>query len=115
MLLEEKDRLFIDCSDNPHMTSAYSLKPEAILALPAIAHVDGTARPQFVTRERDLQMYEFLSLIKRETGYGVVLNTSFNIHGRPIVMTPRDAIDDFFACSIDVLYLGKYRLTRKYL
>ena len=73
------------------MTSAYQVKDEAKDHARSVVHVDGSARPQMVGNENPLYS-ELLKSVKKKTGYGMVLNTSFNLHGLPIVMTPEDAL-----------------------
>jgi carbamoyltransferase len=73
--------------------------------LPAITHVDYSARIQTVTEARNGRYYRLLREFKRQTGCGVIVNTSFNIRGEPIVCTPADALRCFLACDMDVLVL----------
>ncbi len=73
------------------MTSAYAMKKEHLMRERSVVHVDGTARPQMVGDE-NLEYKELLAGVKKQTGFGIVLNTSFNIHGSPIVMSPSDAL-----------------------
>lgn len=108
MLAEERERVFVSAYHNLHMTSAFQLKDEHFKRLEAIAHIDKTARPQFVTAKEAPFFHNVLTEIKQLTGYGVVLNTSFNLHGRAMVLTPEDAITDFLDCNIDALYLQGY-------
>jgi carbamoyltransferase len=108
----EQERLFESAYQNRHMTCAFQLKEEFVEKLPGIAHVDGTARAEFLNSEDDPTFYKVIQQFKELTGFGVLLNTSFNIHGKTIVLTPSDALDDFMSCSIDVLYIGNYRVTR---
>ena len=74
-------------------------------ALPAITHVDYSARIQTTTEERNGRYYRLIREFKRQTGVGVIVNTSFNIRGEPIVCTPQDAHRCFMACDMDVLVL----------
>jgi carbamoyltransferase len=113
ILLEERDRLFVSSYSNKHMTCAFTLKDEFVTRLPGISHVDGTARAQFVSETTNYKLFRVLQEFKKLTSFGVLLNTSFNIHGKTIVMTPSDALDDFMSCSIDVLYIGNFRVVRK--
>ncbi len=73
--------------------------------LPAITHVDYSARIQTTSEERNGRYYRLIREFKRQTGVGVIVNTSFNIRGEPIVCTPRDAHRCFMACDMDVLVL----------
>jgi carbamoyltransferase len=108
ILYEEKDRLFETSYFNKHMTCAFKMKEEHIGKIPASVHVDGTARVQFVNEEVNPHFYKLLKLIKKKTGYGVLINTSYNLHGRTIVRTANDALTDFIDCNLDFLVLGNY-------
>ena len=96
------------------MAIAFRMKNEFIKDLPCAVHVDGTARPQFVEEMDNPNYYKFLKELKKITGYGVSLNTSFNLHGRTIVRTPKDALVDFIDCNINELFIEGYRVKRKY-
>jgi carbamoyltransferase len=76
---------------NRFMTSAYRLKDEFKAVEKSVSHVDGTVRAQMVGEENK-PYYNLLKAVKRHRGHGIVLNTSFNIHGMPIVMSPEDAL-----------------------
>ncbi|NML38645.1 carbamoyltransferase [Chitinophaga sp. G-6-1-13] len=83
------------------------------LDLPAITHVDGSARVQTVHRETNERFYELLRAFDRLTGCPILLNTSFNIKGEPIVCTPEDAVRCFITTDIDCLILGDFILDRE--
>ena len=113
ILEEDRVRLFKDSFAHKHMAIAFRMKEEFISDLPCAVHVDGTARPQFVEEEDNPNYYRYLKALKELTGYGVSLNTSFNLHGRTIVRTPHDAIVDFIDCNIDELYIEGFRVKRQ--
>jgi carbamoyltransferase len=113
VLEEDRERLFHNSYHHKHMATAFLMREEFRRALPSAIHVDGTARPQFVTLEDNPNIYKFLKELKNLSGYGVAINTSFNLHGRTIVNTPEDAITDFLDCDIDELYIGGFRVERK--
>ena len=73
--------------------------------VPAITHVDNSARVQTIDAERHPRFYEILSAFKRKTGSAVLINTSFNVRGEPIVNTPEDAYRCFMHTNMDVLVL----------
>ena len=81
-------------------------------ALPAVTHVDMSARVQTVDEARHGRFYRLLQEFKRQTGCGVMINTSFNIRGEPIVCTPDDACRCFLATAMDVLVLENCVLRR---
>jgi len=113
ILEEERERLFRSSFSHKHMAIAFRMKDEFIKDLPCAVHVDGTARPQFVEEKDNPNYYRYLTALKDITGYGVSLNTSFNLHGRTIVRTPEDAVVDFIDCNIDELFIEGYRVKRK--
>ncbi len=90
-LLEDADRYFEIIDYDPYMITSVDARSEARVRFPAVSHVDGTARLQ-VADERHGRFFNLLQAYKRRTGAGLLLNTSLNLKGEPIVETPRDAI-----------------------
>jgi carbamoyltransferase len=82
-------------------------------ALPAITHVDGSARVQTVTRAQHPEFYDLIRAFDERTGCPVMINTSFNVRGEPIVCTPEDAYLCFMRTNMDVLVLGNQILDKK--
>lgn len=80
--------------------------------LPAITHIDYSARVQTVTKEANGRYYDLIAAFERRTGCAVVVNTSFNVRGEPIVCTPEDAYRCFMRTHIDVLVLGPFVLEK---
>jgi carbamoyltransferase len=80
--------------------------------IPAVTHVDMSARIQSVDERRNGRYYRLIREFKRQTGCGVIINTSFNIRGEPIVCTPQDAYRCFIACDMDVLVLENFMLLK---
>ena len=113
ILEEERERLFENSFPHKHMAIAFRMKEEFIQDLPCAVHVDGTARPQFVEEKDNPNYSRYLKALKEITGYGVSLNTSFNLHGRTIVRTPQDALVDFIDCNIDELFIEGFKVKRK--
>ena len=113
VLVEEKDRLFERAYVNRHMTCAFRMRKEFWQDLPSAIHIDGTARAQFVSADDNPMFYRVLAEFKRLTGFGIVINTSFNLHGRTIVNTPEDAIEDFLDSKMDFLVLDGYLARRR--
>ena len=81
--------------------------------LPAITHVDYSARIQSVSRDTNPRYWELINEFKHQTGYGVIVNTSFNVRGEPIVCTPDDAYRCFMRTEMDFLVIGNYLLDKK--
>ena len=81
--------------------------------LPAITHVDYSARLQSVSRERNGRYYDLIKAFEDRTGYGIVINTSFNVRGEPIVCTPEDAYTCFMRTDMDYLVLESFLLAKE--
>jgi carbamoyltransferase len=113
ILEEDRLRLFQKSYPNKHMTCAFRMIQEHRDKIPASVHVDGTGRAQFVEESDNPMYYRYLKEMKRLTGYGVSINTSFNKHGRTIVETPQDAILDFLDTNMDFVIIEGYLITRK--
>ena len=112
ILEEERERLFLNSFKHKYMATAFRMDPVAAQDIPGAVHIDLTARPQFVEYQDNPNYYRLIKRLKDHTGYGVVLNTSFNLHGRTIVRTPQDAIDDFLDCSLDALFIEGFEVRR---
>ena len=110
VLEEERVRLFENSFQHKYMATAFVMKKKYWKDLPSAIHIDGTARPQFLEKKDNEQYYKLLKKVKALTGFGIVINTSFNLHGRTIVNTPEDALVDFFDCKMDELYIQGYRV-----
>ena len=81
--------------------------------IPAITHVDYSARVQSVSPDSNPRYYDLIKAFERLTGYGVIINTSFNVRGEPIVCTPEDAYRCFMRTEMDYLVLGSFVLSKK--
>ncbi len=92
----------------PYMEQVYPVRAEKRAVIPAVVHRDGTGRVQTVSQELNPLYYELISEFEKITGVPVLLNTSFNVKGEPIVCTPTDAIQTFFSCGLDLLTLGNF-------
>lgn len=103
---EDCGKYFDQTHESPFMLLTYKVKEECMQQVPAITHVDGTARVQTVTAEQNPDFYRLIGEFKKRTGIGVLLNTSFNIMGQPIVESPEEAIDCFLSTGIDCLVLN---------
>jgi carbamoyltransferase len=90
------------------MTITYDIKEGMASKIPAVVHVDNTARPQIVKKESNPSYHRIISEYHKLTGIAVVLNTSFNMHEEPIVYTPGDAIRGYLDAKLDVLAMGNY-------
>lgn len=110
---EEAGRYFLDCVESSHMIKTYSVVEGMGSVIPAVTHVDNTARVQTVTREENPFYYDVIKKFGEITGVSVVLNTSFNIRGEPIVNTPIDAVRCYYGTGIDVLAMPPFLFVKK--
>lgn len=108
ILLEYAPEFFDLSCPSPFMLLVAKAKVDKLQEISAVIHVDGTARVQTVTKVDNGLYYELIKEFYQLTGVPVLLNTSFNIRGMPIVETPDDAIEVFFSTEMDVLVLGNY-------
>ena len=97
----------------PFMEKAVSVKSEWKRKIPAVVHVDGTARVQTVSKKFNSSFYDLINEFYKITNVPVLLNTSFNLNGEPIVMSPSDAIRTFHTCGLDTLVLQDYVILKK--
>jgi carbamoyltransferase len=104
MLEEAAGRYFGESVSSPYMLLVLPVEPTRRAEIPAVVHVDGTARPQTVSRSAEPLYWQLIKEFEEETGVPVVLNTSFNIQ-EPIVCTPEEAVRTFLRSSVDHLVL----------
>jgi carbamoyltransferase len=102
---ERADEIFEAHKDSPFMLLAEHVRPEWRERIPAVVHVDGTARVQTVRQDQNELLYRLLREFDAITGVPVLLNTSFNIKGEPIIERPEDAVECFLTTGIDYLAL----------
>ncbi len=105
VLAERMKEIFEGDEDSPFMLIAKPVRPEWRDKIPAIVHVDGTARVQTVREATNPMLYRLLKEFEALTGVPVLINTSFNIKGEPIVETPRDAVNCFLTTGVDHLVI----------
>ena len=98
---------------SPYMLFVHRVKREWVDRIPAVVHVDGTARIQTVDRAEEPLVARLLEALERRTGVPVVVNTSLNTAGRPMVDDPRDALECFGSAPVDALALGPFLLRRR--
>ena len=98
---------------SPYMLRVYPTRPECAAVLPAVTHVDGGARVQTVAPEQNARYHALIAAFGRRTGVPVVLNTSFNIRGEPIVNSVADALKCFYTTDMDFLAVGPYLLEKR--
>jgi carbamoyltransferase len=94
------------------MLFIYDVRPEQAHRIPAVCHADRTARVQTVARDTNPRYHDTLKAFEALTGVPVLVNTSFNVRGEPVVCTPKDALDAFFSTPLDALVIGRYLIEK---
>ncbi len=113
VLREHVDEFFEFSGDSPFMLLAVRVKPDKAKLIPSVVHVDNTARIQTVSEKNNQRFYKLIKHFKEITGVPVVLNTSFNVQGEPIVCTPVDGVRCFKNAGLDYLCIGDYLVWKK--
>ncbi|MBM4085198.1 MAG: hypothetical protein FJ272_10450, partial [Planctomycetes bacterium] len=112
-ILAEKCGEYFDCDyPSPYMILVYNVRKEKFSLLPATIHVDGTGRVQTVEEKVAPLYYRLIKHFESLTGVPVMLNTSFNIRGEPIVNTPREAVVCFRNTDMDHLVIGSFVVSK---
>jgi carbamoyltransferase len=115
-ILAERASEWFECTAEatvPYMERVFQFREGKTELVPSVVHVDGSGRLQTVAVETSGARYRALiEAFDELTGVPIVLNTSFNLNGEPIVCSPEDALRTFFTCALDVLYLGNVRITK---
>ncbi len=103
---------FVGGAPSPFMLFVYQVRADMAERIPAVRHVDGTARIQTVARAHNRLLHDLLREFAGLTGVPILVNTSFNTRGDPIVCTPRDALESFCSTALDVLAIGSFLLEK---
>ena len=114
-VVAEKSHIFFCHEKNykfNHMERVINVRNKYINKLKAITHIDHTARVHTVNKNENLDFYRILIEFEKITGYPILLNTSFNINGEPIVCSPDDAISTFYNSKIDILVLEDFKIQK---
>lgn len=107
MVIKDKQNIYFEMTDDvPYMNQVVKVKPEYRDILKAVTHVDGTARVQTV--HKNTLIHSLLIEFEKLTGYPILLNTSFNVKDKTMVLTPQDAIDTFYDTDLDVLVIDNF-------
>ncbi len=113
-VLEERVSDYFDLNrESPYMLLVADTLPHRRDEIPAVTHVDGSARIQTIRRDQNPRYYDLLKAFEKRTGCPVIINTSFNVRGEPIVESPKDAINCFLHTQMDYLVLGNCVLAKK--
>lgn len=109
---EEAQEWFEIAGPSPFMLFVFKVKPDKRDIIPSAVHIDGTSRVQTINRRQNALYYDLLRAFQALTGVPALINTSFNVRGEPIVCTPKNAVESFFASPLDALAIGPYLLTK---
>ncbi|HYF28621.1 MAG TPA: carbamoyltransferase C-terminal domain-containing protein, partial [Baekduia sp.] len=101
VLEEQAASWFVGARASPFMLFVNEVAPDKAERIPAVRHVDGTARIQTINRSQNPLYYDLIKAFERRTGVPVLVNTSFNTRSEPVVCTPRDAVECFWTSPID--------------
>jgi carbamoyltransferase len=112
VLEEEAGDWFVGARVSPFMLFVHDVRPDKADRIPAVRHVDGTARIQTINRRQNPPYYDLLKAFQARTGVPVLVNTSFNTRGEPIVCSPRDAVECFWTSPLDALVIGPFLLEK---
>jgi carbamoyltransferase len=104
-----RNKLPLNYHEKPLMERLYFLRSD----VPSITHLDYSARVQSVSKDTNPRYWQLLNSFKSLTGYGLLVNTSFNVRGEPIVCTPEEGFKCFMRTEMDYLVLGDYVLDKK--
>ena len=110
---EHADAWFVDARIAPFMLFIFDVRPEVAERIPAVRHVDGTARVQTINRSQHPLYYDLLAAFHARTGVPILVNTSFNTRGEPMVNSPRDALESFWTSPLDALVIGPFLIEKR--
>jgi carbamoyltransferase len=114
ILVEYGDEFFEGIKHPYYMAVAAKVRPEKASLIPSAVHVDGSARPQFVSRKVNVTLWRIIEAFRQRTGVPVVINTSFNVMAEPIINSPHEALRCFYSTGIDILVLEDYLLSKNF-
>jgi carbamoyltransferase len=106
VLAERAHEYFTNCTPTPYMEKVLPVRAEKHAEIPAVTHIDGSGRLQTVTRESNARFWSMIETFSKITGIPVVLNTSFNLKGEPMVCFPEDALRTFYTSGLEALVMG---------
>jgi carbamoyltransferase len=113
VLEEAAAEWFVNGREAPFMLFVFDVAPDKAARIPAVRHIDGTARVQTIRREQHPAYHDLLQAFHRRTGVPVLVNTSFNTRSEPVVCSPRDAVECFWSSPIDALAIGPFLLEKE--
>ena len=112
LLWEKRDDYLKDYRDEYFMITSFEVREDKRDKVPAVVHVDSTLRPQMVKQQQNPLYWNLINEFGNITGEYILLNTSLNIKGEPMICSPREALRCFFDSGLDALILGCYLLKK---
>jgi carbamoyltransferase len=109
---EYGNKYFEQYQYSPHMILSFWATEHAKQVIPAVVHKDGSSRVQSVTEQNNVRFHRLLSAFSNKTGVHVLMNTSFNLKGEPIVESPLDAVRTFYSSGLDCLAIGCFVVSK---
>jgi carbamoyltransferase len=113
VIIEKADRYFLDFKPSPYMILSFWADKAHAHEIPAVVHVDNSCRVQSVELGTNPRYYALIEEFEKLTGVPVVMNTSFNLKGDPIVCSPKDAVQTFYTSGLDDLVIGDFVVSKK--
>ena len=114
-VLEESANEYFELPKNvkvPFMESVYPVKRDKQKYIPSVVFIDGTGRLQTVSKNTNSKFHKLIKEFNKLTGIPIIINTSFNLNGEPIVCSPIDAIKTFYSCGLDILVLENWLIEK---
>ena len=112
MLATAAEEYLVNPYPSPFMILSFDVQEGKQKEIPAVVHVDGTCRPQTVEKAVNPRYWKLISSFEKESGIPVLLNTSMNIKGEPMVCSPKEALNTFFSTGIDYLAIGNFLVSK---
>ena len=112
VLEDQASNWFVHARISPFMLFVNDVRSDVADQIPAVRHVDGTARIQTIRRDQNPRYHDLLQAFHARTGVPVLVNTSFNTRGEPVVCTPRDALESFWTSPLDALVIGSFLIEK---
>lgn len=112
LLAEKRHEWLRDSDDAPYMIVAQWAIPDKIHRIPSVVHEDQSVRPQMVHRSVEPLFYQLIAEFEALTGVPIIVNTSFNVMGEPIICTPEEALRCFYSTGLDVIGIGSFLLEK---
>ncbi len=108
VLHEKGEQYFEHYHDTPYMEKVLNFKPEVCAQVEAVCHADNTGRLQSITKARNEHLYALIEAFEQRTGVPIILNTSLNVMGKPMVSSLNDVVMTFLTTDLDILVIGQY-------